>query len=71
MFFSFMNIRIIDVVIILMCLLANYVMCILPVFLLIDFHSLWIFSRFFTHLDYFFLLGLFIYLNQRIITLPY
>ena len=51
-FFSFMNIRIIDVVSILMSFPANYVICILLVFLLIDFSLIMEFSCFFTHLDF-------------------
>ena len=68
-FFSFMNIRIINVASILMSFPANYVMYILTVLLLLDFSLIMdIFLLLYTS-GFFFYLNLFIYLNQRIITL--
>ena len=68
-FFSFMNIRIINVASILMSFPANYAIYILLVFLLIEFSLIMdIFLLLYTS-GFFFFLNLFIYLNQRIITL--
>ena len=68
-FFSFINIIIIDIVSILMSFPVNYVIHILLVFLLIDFALVMdIFLLLYTSG---FFLNLFIYLNQKIITLQY
>ena len=64
-----MNIRINDVVSILMPFPANYVMYILTVFLLVDFSLIMdIFLLLYTS-GFFFFLNSFIYLSQRMITL--
>ena len=70
-FFSFMNIRITDVVSILMSFPANYVIYILLVILLIGFSLVMdIFLLLYTS-GFFFFLNVFIYLNQRVTTLQY
>ena len=66
-----MNIRIIDVVGILMSFPANYVIYILLVFLQIDFSLVMAIFLLLYASGFFFFLNLFIYLNQRIITLQY
>ena len=67
-----MNIRIIDVVSILMPFPSNYVIYILLVFLLIDFSLIMdIFFLLYTSGFFFFFLNLIVYLNQNIIILQH